>query len=224
MNKTIEQIVEEVFAWAAETFPDTTLDDLVRKLSEEEKELHDAASTYLGPWSDLDGPFSPARAAQIGDVRRNDLLDEIADNVIVLARLANALGADFREVVENKWDIVRARDYSRQLEPEKGSNDDRTRIERLSDDTRFVITWNVGRGFYLAKGDPSGSGSSLAHWTSNVKAATKFHKEEAREWLLGGRLLDENGEEYALSEIGLLVIREVDPDDKGQGKLFRRAE
>lgn len=224
MNKTIEQIVEEVFAWAAETFPNTSIEDLLRKLSEEEKELHDAASTYLGPWSDLDGPFSPARAAQIGDVRRHDLLDEIADNVIVLARLANALGGDFREVIQNKWDIVRARDYSRQLEPEDGSNDHRTIIERLSDDARFVIIWNVGRGFYLVKGDPGSSGSSLAHWTSTAKAATKFRKEEAQEWLLGGRLIDENGEEHALSEIGPLVVREVDPDDKGQGKLFRGSE
>jgi hypothetical protein len=66
-----------------------------------------AVATYLGPWSELDGPFSPARAAQVGDLRRLDLLDEIADNVFVLVRLASALGADFREVLQNKWDIVR---------------------------------------------------------------------------------------------------------------------
>lgn len=195
MNKTIEQIVEEVFAWAAETFPNTSIEDLLRKLSEEEKELSDAASTYLAPWSDLDGPFSPERAAQIGKVRRHDLLDEIADNVIILARLTNALGGDFREVLQNKWDIVRARDNYRQLEPEIVSNDKRTINERSSDDSRFVIIWNVGRGFYLAKGD-----SLLGHWTSNFKAATKFYEDEVRELFL----------KDALSEIGPIVVWRVE--------------
>lgn len=222
MNKTIEQITEEVFAWAEATFPNTSLEDLLRKLSEEFEELVEAVSTYLGPWSDLDGPFSPAKAAQIGDVRRNDLLDEVADNVIVLSRIVHALGADLREVVQNKWDIVRARDYSRKLEPETVSNDDRTIIERSSDDDfRFVITWNVGRGFYLVDGDKDERGRSISHWTSNVKAATKFREEEAQYWLLKGHLVDERGYAYLLSEIGPLVVLKVDADDKGQGKLFR---
>lgn len=222
MKKTIEQILEEVSAWSETTFPGDGIEDMLRKLDEEHRELSEAVSTYLGPWSDLDGEFSPSRAAAVGDMRRLDLLDEIADNVFVLVRIAHVLGSDFREVLQNKWDIVRARDYSRQLEPKDGSNDDRPMIDRLSnDDSRFVIVWNVGRGFYLVDGDGSGRGRSLSHWTSNAKAATKFREEDARFWLLEGRLIDERGEEYRLADIGPLLVREVEPDDKGQGKLFR---
>lgn len=135
MERTIEQIVQEVADWSATTFPDDLLEDMMRKLDEEHGELHEAVATYVGPWSDLDGPFHPARACQIGDVRRHDLLDEIADNVFVLVRLASALGGDFREVIQNKWDIVRARDYSDNL----NLKTDRTIIERSSNDYRTML-------------------------------------------------------------------------------------
>lgn len=102
--RTIEQIVEEVSAWGDATFPDTTIEDLITKLDEEHEELKEASSAYL----------------ETVGLNRKELLDEIADNFIVLARLTKALGADFRQVVEDKWNIVKTRDYS---EPKTASDE-----------------------------------------------------------------------------------------------------
>lgn len=108
--KTIEQIVEEVLAWGDTTFSDTTIDDLVFKLAEEYGELSEAALSYLGYWELLPGPPTPMLSVS---VRHQKLLDEIADCFIVLFRLTKALDADVRQVIEDKWNIVKVRDYSK---------------------------------------------------------------------------------------------------------------
>ena len=107
--RTIEQIVEEVSAWGDATFPGTTIDDLVFKFAEESGELSEAALAYLGYWYLLPGPLYPVLPES---ARYQKLLDEIADCFIVLSRLTKALDADVRQVIEDKWDVVRARDYS----------------------------------------------------------------------------------------------------------------
>lgn len=103
--RTIEQIVEEVSAWGDATFPGTTIEDLLLKLDEEHGELKEAARIYLSPF---------ARLVLLGPSEglRKELLDEIADCFIVLARLTKALDADLRQVIADKWDVVKARDYS----------------------------------------------------------------------------------------------------------------
>ncbi len=111
--RTIEQIVEEVSAWGDATFPDMSIEDLLAKLDEEHGELKEAASTYLGrPRTLLGDQLPPEISDYIESVHRKELLDEIADVVIVLFRLTKALGADFRQVIEDKWGVVKARDYS----------------------------------------------------------------------------------------------------------------
>lgn len=201
MERTIEQIVQEVADWSATTFPDDLLEDMMRKLDEEHGELHEAVATYVGPWSDLDGPFHPARACQIGDVRRHDLLDEIADNVFVLVRLASALGADFREVLQNKWDIVRARDYSGQVKFKHASNDHPPMNERSSDDERtFVIAWPSGPGFYLALGE------GVFHWVAGIRRAARFTEDEARAMLDDGTMVDEQGQLYKVRDVGAIAL------------------
>ncbi|MEQ1761598.1 MAG: hypothetical protein ABL984_00500 [Pyrinomonadaceae bacterium] len=223
LPKAIEQIAEEVSEWSEATFPDDGLEPMLTKLDEEFKELSEAISAYLGPWSDLDGPFYPENATRIGDSRRLDILNEIADNVFVLVRMAHYLGADFREILENKWNVVRVRDYSRKLEPKKLSGDKRTIIERSSSDKKFVIFWDVGVGFYLVAGDPSPEGLSLPHWTSkNEGYATKFDEAEAVEWLRSGRMIGPDGEVYNLSSVALKVLEvaptpEVVPEHKLEG-------
>jgi NTP pyrophosphatase (non-canonical NTP hydrolase) len=103
--KTIEQIAEEVSSWGETTFPDATIEDLLTKLDEEYGELKGAAWLYL----------KLRRLVSLDPLEtlRQELLDEIADNFIVLFRLTKALGADVRQVIEAKWDVVRARDYSK---------------------------------------------------------------------------------------------------------------
>lgn len=131
----LDALISEVEVWSARNFPDGSLEGIATHLAKEHTELQYAVSEYLGPWSNLDGPFSPARAAQVGDMRRNDLLDEIADNVVLLIRLSSALGGDFLDVVWNKWEVVRERDYL--AYPGRGrpeSNDDRPIIDRSSTD------------------------------------------------------------------------------------------
>lgn len=207
-TKTLEQIVEEVGAWSEATFPGDALEAMLAKLGEEARELSEAASTYLGPWSDLDGPFTPGAAAGVGKMRRLDLLDEIADCVFVLVRIAHYLGADFREVLESKWDIVRARACSRQLEPKTLSTDDRPMINRSSNDDRkdHLILWSVGVGYYLVDGDPSASGRSISHWVSNSRAATRFTREEAEERVKAGRMIDEKYGTALFSDIATIAV------------------
>jgi len=107
--RTIEQIVEEVSAWGDATFPGMSIEDLILKFDEEYGELKEALSAYKdGPWLVPNTIYD----AYTASVRRKELLDEIADNFIVLARLTKALGADFRQVIEDKWGVVKARDYS----------------------------------------------------------------------------------------------------------------
>jgi len=187
----LDALSSEIEEWTARNFPGGTIDGIVSHLSKEHAELVESVASYLGPWSDLDGPFSPARAAEMGDVRRNDLLDEIADNVILLMRLTSALEADFLETVNNKWDVVRERDY---LAYPRGrpTVDHRTIIERSSNDHRWVVATTIqssGERVYLAREQ----GSTFYHLTKKSGSAYLFESEAEAEELIGNLFFVDDG-------------------------------
>jgi NTP pyrophosphatase (non-canonical NTP hydrolase) len=201
-ERTFSLIAQEIGAWAKSTFREADLEpsSIHRRLVGEVGEVGRAISEYEAPWSDLDGEFSPENAERIGRFRRFDLLDEIGDVMILAIRLAQAMGADPLQVLDDKWGIVRERVY-RYLEPGSGSEDDRWIIRRSTKD--HIIRCGE---FYIAA-SPDGF-----HFTKGKRFAFGFaFEDDARTFISGSRMMDQNGTIIPVRDIpGLEIVeREI---------------
>ena len=129
MSKSLEEIAVEVAAWGRNTFPGDTFFHVQKKFKEEAIELDTAVTDFGIDLLVLDEE-SPSL--------RKEVIDEAADCAIVLMRLADLLGFDLRKAVEDKWAIVKTRNYGNNFGPEGASDDHRTIIGRSSDDHRPI--------------------------------------------------------------------------------------
>lgn len=85
-------IQREITTWAAETFPDATMDDIAHKFGDEVAELFCDA----GVWAE-----------------HGEVADELADVAILLYQIADRCGVDLDTVVREKMETNRARTWER---------------------------------------------------------------------------------------------------------------
>jgi hypothetical protein len=192
------EIVQEIGSWARDNFPGETPEAVLAHLKKEVAEVSESLMEYVAPWSELDGPFSPEAAARVGMLRRFDLLDEIGDVIIMGIRLALIMDANPKEVLENKWGIVRNRVYvdsSRYLQPELTTDDDRPMIDRSSVDWIVECEREYGR-FFIAKD------AELFHFTRSRRHALGFASEDdARLFIAGSQVIDNEGAARPVREV-----------------------